>query len=630
PLMPGKYYLVITLPKTAYGYYAKTVIPFTIEKAVINISTPSFEIYQGQETFPEVPITFTGFVNKETAAVFNVNTLKAEHSVPDTVVPGKYPIRYTGELSSDRYNFNYSAGVLTIVKVAKYPAVDPIPEKISGITVYVPPKSLPDKIDSFEELALSINAISPADDRLITQVMQNKSGFKNYKKMDIKLIEILTGKAVQPKGKVTISMPYPNGSDSTMNFKVLHLLKNGTKIEVITPTKVVGGLQFKVSEFSPFIIGWEPNIKTEDTDFFITNAQITTEKKQFTVAVRENARKASYALTKFFEASTGEKSVVLKNPDVIITFDKNALKVTDNSPSYDFYATKNACEHELAARALGGEGVLAVIHFNQEGYWPGTAQVSVNMGKELKGTELAYYYYNQDGQSLDYVTKAVVDKDGWFTVPQDHCSDYVISTEFPKIIPPSPSPSPTPEAPVEPEEKESFLTKVLNFVKKIPAFIMALPQNVKNTFENVKAWSTKTFGGVAAFFSKITKPISKIFGKVGDKVSGFFGGIKDKVSKTIDGVKTSVGNTVDGVKETVGNGVSTVKDNIVLFVGLIIVLALILLIVLLIIKIIKKKRGDDEDDEETTQESDEESDEDDDEDSGATPPGPKSDDDIEY
>ncbi|MEG0020457.1 MAG: MBG domain-containing protein, partial [Oscillospiraceae bacterium] len=385
PLMPGKYYLVITLPKTAYGYYAKTVIPFTIEKAVINISTPSFEIYQGQETFPEVPITFTGFVNKETAAVFNVNTLKAEHSVPDTVVPGKYPIRYTGELSSDRYNFNYSTGVLTIVKVAKYPAVDPIPEKISGITVYVPPKSLPDKIDSFEELALSINAISPADDRLITQVMQNKSGFKNYKKMDIKLIEILTGKAVQPKGKVTISMPYPNSSDSTMNFKVLHLLKNGTKIEVITPTKVVGGLQFKVSEFSPFIIGWEPNIKTEDTDFFITNAQITTEKKQFTVAVRENARKASYALTKFFEASTGEKSVVLKNPDVIITFDKNALKVTDNSPSYDFYATKNACEHELAARALGGEGVLAVIHFNQEGYWPGTAQVSVNMGKELKG-----------------------------------------------------------------------------------------------------------------------------------------------------------------------------------------------------------------------------------------------------
>ncbi|MDD2953395.1 MAG: Ig-like domain-containing protein [Parabacteroides sp.] len=74
------------------------------------------------------------------------------------------------------------------------------------------------------------------------------------------------GKPVQPKEgePVTVTYPYPQGTDGTWNFQILHMISDDpakpAEFEMIYPEALHIGLRFKVSHFSPFGIVYTPPV----------------------------------------------------------------------------------------------------------------------------------------------------------------------------------------------------------------------------------------------------------------------------------------------------------------------------------------------------------------------------------
>lgn len=68
------------------------------------------------------------------------------------------------------------------------------------------------------------------------------------------------------------------------------------------------------------------------------------------------------------------------------------------------------------------------INFNYSGKLPGMVSIKFFVGTDRVGATLHYSLINDDN-SVTYMQSVVVDKDGYITVQQDHCSDYVVTTE---------------------------------------------------------------------------------------------------------------------------------------------------------------------------------------------------------
>lgn len=87
--------------------------------------------------------------------------------------------------------------------------------------------------------------------------------------VDISLRLQSSGQRVQPgDGQwVTVTYPYPQGTDGTWNFKILHMISDDPSqplaFETIHPESLYIGLRFRVSSFSPFAIMYTPPVAPE-------------------------------------------------------------------------------------------------------------------------------------------------------------------------------------------------------------------------------------------------------------------------------------------------------------------------------------------------------------------------------
>ncbi len=124
---------------------------------------------------------------------------------------------------------------------------------------------------------------SPADLRLMIDDLldSNKTGIasavseqpimhgKNYEAVYLNLVDHSDGNhIVEPDKPVTILYPYPKGTNKSTQFTVLHFyeINRGVgkdvshEIEILDTVNMDSGIAFKVSQFSPFIIGYASNI----------------------------------------------------------------------------------------------------------------------------------------------------------------------------------------------------------------------------------------------------------------------------------------------------------------------------------------------------------------------------------
>ncbi len=69
-----------------------------------------------------------------------------------------------------------------------------------------------------------------------------------------------------------------------------------------------------------------------------------------------------------------------------------------------------------------------IISFDYHGTLPLKTTVTINVSKEFKdGDALYLYYYNPDNDTIEYITKDVIVKNGQVSFEIEHCSDYFLT-----------------------------------------------------------------------------------------------------------------------------------------------------------------------------------------------------------
>ncbi|MDE6579083.1 MAG: hypothetical protein K2K41_00925, partial [Ruminiclostridium sp.] len=122
------------------------------------------------------------------------------------------------------------------------------------------------------------------------------------------------------------------------------------------------------------------------------------------------------------------KDVEITADGVTYTFKKGEMEAVDGA-KYDFGVTITTDLSKLkdADKALTEDNFVLHIDYNYSGKLPATASIKLYVGKEYAGKTLYYSQILENG--IKFVQNAVVDSDGYITVTQDHCSEYVLTTE---------------------------------------------------------------------------------------------------------------------------------------------------------------------------------------------------------
>lgn len=132
-------------------------------------------------------------------------------------------------------------------------------------------------------------------------------------------------------------------------------------------------------------------------------------------------------------AENATKDVIIKsNNNVTFTFAKGTMASVDGKTEYDFSTSINSVYADTMPSYITKDNFVSQINFNYSGKLPGTANIRFYAGTEYAGQTLYYSLMNADNTFAE-VQAVVVDADGYMTVKQDHCSNYVVTKTEPKL-----------------------------------------------------------------------------------------------------------------------------------------------------------------------------------------------------
>ena len=132
-------------------------------------------------------------------------------------------------------------------------------------------------------------------------------------------------------------------------------------------------------------------------------------------------------------AQNATKDVVIKsNNGVTFTFAKGTMTSVKGKTEYDFSTSINSVYAATMPSYITKDNFVSQINFNYSGKLPATANIRFYAGSEYAGQTLYYSLMNADNTFAE-VQAAVVDADGYMTVKQDHCSNYVVTKTGPKL-----------------------------------------------------------------------------------------------------------------------------------------------------------------------------------------------------
>lgn len=132
-------------------------------------------------------------------------------------------------------------------------------------------------------------------------------------------------------------------------------------------------------------------------------------------------------------AENATKDVVIKsNNNVTFTFAKGTMASVDGKTEYDFSTSIVSAYANTMPSYITKDNFVSQINFNYSGKLPATANIRFYAGTEYAGQTLYYSLMNADNTFAE-VQAVVVDADGYMTVKQDHCSNYVVTKTEPKL-----------------------------------------------------------------------------------------------------------------------------------------------------------------------------------------------------
>lgn len=134
------------------------------------------------------------------------------------------------------------------------------------------------------------------------------------------------------------------------------------------------------------------------------------------------------AFTTLLTENANRPVVIKSNEDVTFTFAAGTMKVVESKTDYDF-GVKVVKQYDRIPESVQGrvsqDNFVAHIEYNYSGQLPAAARIRIRLGSEYIGKTLYYYLENEDG-SLKYIQSVAVDSEGYITVTQSHCSNYVL------------------------------------------------------------------------------------------------------------------------------------------------------------------------------------------------------------
>lgn len=132
------------------------------------------------------------------------------------------------------------------------------------------------------------------------------------------------------------------------------------------------------------------------------------------------------------------KPVIIRGDGYTMTFPIGSLSIGGGSGEYDLGISFNSGENYAIIRSLTGNESILMVNFNHSGPLPGKTEIRFKVGTQYAGQKLYYYYYNSKTGQLEYIQEAVVGIDGYVTVIQSRCSQYVFLKTGPGSTTPSP------------------------------------------------------------------------------------------------------------------------------------------------------------------------------------------------
>lgn len=167
------------------------------------------------------------------------------------------------------------------------------------------------------------------------------------KLVDISL-QLENGERVQPGSPVTVTYPYPQGTDARWNFCIVHQISDAGQAisyETIYPESLHIGLRFQVSSFSPFAILYTPPFLPEGTDEPVRVESISLDRTSLTLRTDGSDRLSvtftpADATDKRVVWSSDNESVLTVSDDGMLTaVSPGNVLVTARSVNGGFQAT---------------------------------------------------------------------------------------------------------------------------------------------------------------------------------------------------------------------------------------------------------------------------------------------------
>ena len=99
--------------------------------------------------------------------------------------------------------------------------------------------------------------VEPVEDQETVEKIVKNDIPDTMEKMPVEIrLEDTTGDEVQPKGSITIRIPFPAGTDSSFTFTLFHIM--GEKGQRVTTLNIGrNGITFTVTSLSPFVLAWK-------------------------------------------------------------------------------------------------------------------------------------------------------------------------------------------------------------------------------------------------------------------------------------------------------------------------------------------------------------------------------------
>ena len=171
----------------------------------------------------------------------------------------------------------------------------------------------------------------------------------------------------------------------------------------------------------------------------------------------DKPNKPIYNSDNFAELLEKQDIVVKPNEYVTITFEKGSkLNDTNGKNEFDFTTTITTdYTNAKLPTFITKNSFITKVSYTYSGVLPSKASIEIFVGKDYVGKEVFYFLLNDDNTfDKNEVQKVKVNENGYIKVTQEHCSDYVVTTENPEtLFEATQKPESKPQEPQQPKDE---------------------------------------------------------------------------------------------------------------------------------------------------------------------------------